>query len=110
MRPDTASLMRHPPMRAQVAALIDEVIAGAKACGCAPPPDFRDRMMKDTDAMAPYEPSMKLDRDGGRAMELSAIYGRPLEAIAAAGGAAPLIEALHAQLRFLKTGAAGDCA
>jgi 2-dehydropantoate 2-reductase len=63
-------------------------------------------MMKDTDAMAPYEPSMKLDRDAGRPMELAAIYGRPLEAIKEAGGKAPLIEALCAQLRFLETGSA----
>jgi 2-dehydropantoate 2-reductase len=100
---DTATLMRHPAMRAEVAALIDEVVAGAEACGCPLPGDFRNRMMKDTDAMAPYEPSMKLDRDAGRPMELTAIYGRPLEAIAEAGGRAPLIEALHAQLRFLET-------
>lgn len=103
---DTDHLMRHAPMRAQVAALIDEVIAGAASCGCPLPGDFRDRMMRDTDAMAPYEPSMKLDRDSGRPMELAAIYGRPLEEIAKAGGAAPLIAALHAQLRFLETGSA----
>ncbi|HKP97438.1 MAG TPA: putative 2-dehydropantoate 2-reductase [Fibrobacteria bacterium] len=98
---DTARLLRHPPMRAQVGALIGEVIEGAKACGCPLPADFGDRMLKDTDAMAPYEPSMKLDRDAGRPMELAAIYGRPLEEIAKAGGAAPRIRDLHAQLSFL---------
>jgi 2-dehydropantoate 2-reductase len=99
---DTAQLMRHPPMRAQVAGLMDEVIEGAKLCGCPLSANFRDRMLQDTDAMAPYEPSMKLDRDGGRPMELAAIYGRPLEEIAKAGGSAPCMEALHAQLRFLE--------
>jgi 2-dehydropantoate 2-reductase len=99
---DTSELLRHPPMRAQVSGIIDEVIAGAAACGCVLPADFRDKMLKDTDAMAPYEPSMKLDRDAGRPMELEAIYRRPLEAIAAAGGSAPLIESLHAHLGFLE--------
>lgn len=99
---DTARLLRHPPMRARVARLIDEVVEGAKACGCAMPEGFRDRMLADTDAMAPYEPSMKLDRDGGRPMELEGIYGRPLEEIAKAGCEAPGIEFLYAELRFLE--------
>jgi 2-dehydropantoate 2-reductase len=102
---DTSHLLRHPQMRAEVAALMDEVIAGAKACGCSLPADFRDRMLKDTDAMAPYEPSMKLDRDSGRPMELEAIYGRTLAEIVRAGAAAPLIRALHAHLRFAEEGA-----
>ena len=96
---DTAQLLREPSTRAQISAMIDEVMAGAAACGCPLPADFRDRMLKDTDRMAPYEPSMKLDRDAGRAMELEAIYARPLEAIVKAGGRAPLIEALHMRLR-----------
>jgi 2-dehydropantoate 2-reductase len=102
MDADTSRLMRHPPMRAQISALMDEVIAGAALCGCPLPGNFRDRMMKDTDAMAPYEPSMKLDRDFRRPMELDGIYGRPLEEIAKAGGKAALIEALYAELRFLE--------
>jgi 2-dehydropantoate 2-reductase len=99
---DTAQLMRHPSTRARVAGLMDEVIEGAKLCGCPMPDDFRDRMLKDTDAMAPYEPSMKLDRDSGRPMELAAIYGRPLQEIARAGGLAPGMQALFAQLLFLE--------
>lgn len=103
MGADTAGLLRHAPMRAQVEVLMDEVIAGAALCGCPLPEHFRDRMMRDTDAMAPYEPSMKLDRDARRPMELKGIYGRPLEEIAGAGGKAPHIEALYAHLRFLES-------
>jgi 2-dehydropantoate 2-reductase len=103
MGADTGQLMRDPPMRAQIAAIIDEVIAGAAACGCPLPKDMRERMMKDTDAMAPYEPSMKLDRDAGRPMELEAIYARPLEEIAKAGAQAPLIRGLYAELAFLES-------
>lgn len=104
MGSDTARLMRHPPMRAQIAGLIDEVVAGAEACGCPLPPDMRERMMKDTDAMAPYEPSMKLDRDAGRPMELEGIYARPLEELEKAGARAPLIRGLFAELAFLESG------
>ncbi len=97
---DTSALLRHPPMRAMVRGMMSEVAAGAALSGAPLPEDFVNRMMADTDAMSPYEPSMKLDRDAGRAMELDAIYGRTLEVIVKAGGAAPLMEALLAQLGF----------
>ena len=104
MGADTARLMRHPPMRTLITSLIDEVIAGAVACGCPLPPDMRERMLNDTDAMAPYEPSMKLDRDAGRPMELEGIYARPLEELEKAGARAPLIRGLYAELSFLESG------
>ncbi|MEO7424361.1 MAG: putative 2-dehydropantoate 2-reductase [Fibrobacteria bacterium] len=101
---NTAQILREPAWRDRAAALMDEVMAGSALNGCALPPGFRDRMLKDTDAMAPYEPSMKLDRDARRPMELEAIYARPLRAIAEAGGAAPGIAALYAELLRLDSG------
>jgi 2-dehydropantoate 2-reductase len=59
-------------------------------------------MIAITDAMTGYEPSMQVDRDAGRPMELDAIYGRTLEAIHQAGGHAPRIETVLAQLRFIE--------
>jgi 2-dehydropantoate 2-reductase len=105
---DTAQLLREPALRARVAVLMDEVIAGAGRCGCPLPAGFRERMLRDTDAMAPYEPSMKLDRDAGRPMELAAIYARPLQAIAEAGGAAPGTANLYADLRALENRGRGE--
>ena len=99
---DTSVLLRDPETRGRIAALMDEVMAGAHACGCPLPADFRDRMIADTEKMAPYEPSMKLDRDAGRPMELEAIYARPLQAIAAAGGRGPEIESLYGALKRLE--------
>jgi 2-dehydropantoate 2-reductase len=96
---DTAALLQDPATRGRISALMDEVLAGAKACGRELPADFRDRMLSDTEKMRPYEPSMKLDKDAGRPMELDAIYARPLQAIAAAGGEAPEMEALYRALR-----------
>jgi 2-dehydropantoate 2-reductase len=99
---DTSALLRDPGTRARIAALMDEVIAGAAACGCALPPGFRDRMIADTEKMIPYQPSMQLDREAGRPMELEAIYARPLQAIAAAGGRAPEIARLYRVLSDLE--------
>ena len=99
---DTRELMAHPGTRALLGDLMDEVMAGAAACGCPLPPDFPQKMLASTEAMAPYETSMKLDRNARRPMELEAIYGRTLEEIRKAGGTAPRMEALLAELRFLE--------
>lgn len=101
---DTRTLLGMPGMRAEVEALIFEVMAGAALSGCPLPSDLPGRMLADTETMIPYEPSMKLDRDEGRPMELEAIYGRTLEAIRGAGGSAPRMESLAARLGYLEQG------
>ncbi len=98
---DTQMLMRVPGIRTLLKQMMGEVVAGAQACGCQLPGDIIERMMALTDAMPPYEPSMKVDRDAGRRMELDAIYGRTLDAIHGAGGHAPCIETVLAQLRYI---------
>jgi len=99
---DTLALLKDPLTRGRISILMDEVITGASACGCALPTGFRDRLQADTEKMIPYKPSMQLDRESGRPMELEAIYERPLRAIAAAGGGAPAIEALYRELSRLE--------
>lgn len=98
---DTSALLTDPATRERIALLMDEVIEGAAACGCRLPDGFRDRMLADTEKMIPYKPSMQLDREAGRPMELDDIYAKPLRAIAAAGGSAPAIQALYAHLSRL---------
>lgn len=100
---DTRALLARPHLKDLARGLMEEVLAGAALEGCALPEGFADRMMEDTEAMVPYEPSMKLDRDAGRPMELDAIYARPLAAIRKAGGAAPLMESLLADLARLES-------
>jgi 2-dehydropantoate 2-reductase len=80
-----------------------EVVAGAKACGVVLPENIIHKMLTSTDAMDAYEPSMKLDFDAGRPLEIASIYGRPCSAIQQAGGTAANIEALFAQLSCLET-------
>jgi 2-dehydropantoate 2-reductase len=95
---DTRELLSLPGNRDEVKGLMDEVMTGAALNGCPLSEGFAERMIEDTEKMIPYEPSMKLDRDQGRPMELEAIYRRPLEAIRRAGGTAPRMEALLAEL------------
>lgn len=97
----TDELMADPHTRSLAEDLMREVVAGAAACGHPVDPAFVDTMMRDTDAMTPYAPSMKLDHDAHRAMELRAIYGAPTAAARAAGAPMLRAETLHRQLAFL---------
>lgn len=97
----TDDLLGDRAARRLVTDLMDEVIAASATVGSRVDPAFRDRMLATTDAMTSYAPSMKLDHDAGRAMEIEAIYDAPLAAAAAAGAAMPKTAALRDQLRFL---------
>lgn len=99
----TDRLMAHPPTRTLIRALMLEVIRGNQACGGTLEEAYADELMAFTDRMKPYQPSMKLDYDAGRALETEYIHRRPLAAAAAAGINLPLIDALAAQLEFLDT-------
>lgn len=98
----TDELLADPATRRLVTDLMDEVIGAAGVAGSPVDPSFRDQMLATTDAMTPYAPSMKLDHDAGRMLEIEAIYDAPLAAAAAAGGAMPKTEALRDQLRFVE--------
>ncbi len=98
----TDELMADPATRALVADLMREVVAAAASCGHPIDEGFVDEMLTTTEAMTPYAPSMKLDFDAGRPLELDAIYATPVAVAAAAGFAMVRTEALHRQLRFLE--------
>jgi 2-dehydropantoate 2-reductase len=95
---DTQALMADPHTRVLAEAIMRDVVAGARACGRVIRPDFVQKMIDMTLAMAPYQASMKIDFDQGKPMELEAIYGNPVRA---AAGAMPLVEMLYRQLEFL---------
>ena len=63
---------------------------------------FVDKMIETTDAMTPYSPSMRLDYDFHRRMEIYYLYTRPLEIAREAGFRMPKLEMLEAELRFLE--------
>jgi len=100
----TDVLMAKASTRALCGEIMHEVRRAAGALGHEIPPRFVQAMLDDTAKMAPYEPSMKLDFDRGRPLEIEALYARPLRAAREAGVACPRIEALYEDLRRLDPG------
>lgn len=97
----TEELLADDSARALVVDLMDEVVAAARATGHPLPADVRDHMLALTEQMRPYAPSMKLDHDAGRPLEVEAIYGGPTRAARAAGAPMSRVEALTGALGFL---------
>lgn len=97
----TRALMANPDSRALIAAIMDEVMQGAAACGHELPAGYPQAMLDATERMPDYLPSMYHDFAQHRPLELQAIYGSPLAAAKQAGVQLPRIEALLAALRFL---------
>ena len=61
-------------------------------------------MLRMTDEMVPYSPSMKLDYDFHRVMEIYYLYTRPIQEARRAGFDMPRLAMLEAQLRFIAHG------
>ena len=99
---DTAGIVNSPPMQQLAKDLMAEVVEGALAMGRIIPDDFVDRMVANTQKMRPYFPSMKLDFDARKALELEAMYQKPLAAAARQGKKLARIEMLFAELSFLQ--------
>jgi len=94
----TDKLLKNPPLRNLCETLMQEVAAGAAACARPISPEFIKKMMVYTEQMKPYAPSMKLDFDKGKPMELESIYGNPLRTAKHAGVEMPETEKLFRQL------------
>ena len=89
-------LLAAPRCRQLVRELMLEVIAAANVQGVSEPidPSFVDQMISYTETMGPYRPSMQIDREEGRPLELEAIFFTPLERGRTRGIEMPRIEAL----------------
>lgn len=99
----TDALMANPSTAALLRAQMLEVIAAARALGVKNiDENFADLMLEMTAGMKPYAPSMKLDHDFGRPMEIGAIYTEALRQAREAGCPMPRLEMLEAQLRFIE--------
>ena len=64
---------------------------------------FVEKMMAMTRVMTPYSPSMKLDFDFHRPMEIEYIYSKPIAIAKEAGFHMAKLEMLEQQLRFLSS-------
>lgn len=101
---DTSVLMAHTETAALVEALMREVAAGAKAVGDYVIDEvFVQTMLGNTRAMDAYEPSMQIDRQQGRPMEVEAIHGEPVRMAERAGCAVPRMRMLYQQLLLIDT-------
>jgi 2-dehydropantoate 2-reductase len=99
---DTAHVVNSLPLQRLAKDLMVEVIEGASALGRIIPESFIDQMITNTQKMRPYFPSMKLDLDVGKELELEAMYKKPLEAAALHGKRLMRIEMLYNELSFLQ--------
>ncbi len=99
----TLDLMQHPSSRRLIWEQMMEVVHAAQVMGV-PGLDeaFAEKMMQMTDDMVPYSPSMRLDWDFHRPMEIEYLYTRPLQLAREAGCPMPRLEMLEAELRFMQ--------
>ena len=100
----TDRLMKNPSTRQLIREQMMEVVNAAQHLGVKNvDAAFADKMIAMTDAMIPYSPSMRLDYDFHRPMEIYYLYSRPLQMAREAGCPMPKLEMLEAELRFLET-------
>lgn len=102
----TDMLMKNSSSRELLYSLMLEVIRAANTAGNGNftiPESFADAMMQTTDLMAPYSPSMKLDFDNKRALEIEYIYTRPIIYARNAGYEMPGVSMLEKELRFIES-------
>ena len=103
MNTQTDKLLQHPSTRSLIRRQMLEVIGAARALGVQNIDEsFADRMIENTLDMVPYSPSMKLDYDFHRPMEIDYLYTRAIAEAHKAGFSMPCLEMLEAQLRFLE--------
>lgn len=100
---DTDSLVRNEATRRLLRAMTQEVIDAAHAVGVKGLTDHdADAMIEMTTKMRPYKPSMRLDWDYHRPMEVYYLYTRPIEEARKAGQDMPLHRMLEAELKFME--------
>lgn len=98
----TDLLLKNPATRQLIREQMMEIVGAARALGVnGVDEDFVEKMIAMTDKMTPYSPSMKLDYDFQRPMEIMYIYSRPLAIAREAGAPMHKLEMLEAELRFL---------
>ena len=99
----TDVLLAHPSTLQLIRAQMMEVAHAARACGVKNIGEsFVDKMIYNTIHMTPYSPSMKLDYDFHRPMEIEYINTRPIEEAKKAGYKMEKLDMLEKQLRFLQ--------
>ena len=99
---DTSRIMKSPSAVQLVQEIMHEVAEAAAAHDRIITEEFIRGMIYSTRKMAPYSPSMKLDREKGRPMEIETIYRRPLHAARERNVPMPLTQLLARELESLE--------
>ncbi len=97
----TDRLLACPSTKALVREMMMEVVGAAGALGVSGVTEaFADKMIRNTLSMPSYSPSMKLDYDNRRPMEIEYLYTRPIAEARRIGFEMPRLSMLEAELRF----------
>ncbi len=81
--------------------MMKEVVAAGNYCGADLDLSFADKMIDLTQKMTPYAPSMKVDFDSKRKLEIDAIYTQPILFAKRTGFSMKHVEVIEKQLLFL---------
>lgn len=100
----THTLLANPASRQLVRDLMQEVVEAAQACGHQMPDALADKLLKGTQLIPDYLPSMHQDWQHKRPMELDNLYGEALRRAADAGYSMPRTQALLNMLQFIQDG------
>lgn len=100
----TDNLMQQPDARALVFDLMLEVVEAAQHCGAKLSRESAEKMMAMTDRMTPYAPSMRVDFEHKRPLEIDAIYTQAIAAAHKAGYEMKKVRMLEQELRFVQAG------
>ncbi len=99
----TDLLLKNPATRQLIREQMMEIVRACRQQGVeGVDEEFVEKMINMTDKMTPYSPSMKLDFDNHRPMEIAYIYSRPLQIAREIGMPMPKLEMLEAELKFLQ--------
>lgn len=101
----TDKLMNNPSTYNLIYDIMQEVIRGANHVGkdkFSIAESYATEMLEMTEKMTPYAPSMKLDYDHKRPLEIEYIYSRPVMKAKEAGYEMSRISMLEKQLRFIE--------
>jgi len=99
----TDKLLKNNSTRQLIFDQMMEVVGAAKALGISGVTrEFAEKMIKTTDDMVPYSPSMKLDFDFHRPMEIYYLYTRPIAEARKVGFYMPKLSMLEAELMFIE--------
>lgn len=101
----TDKLMSNPATEPLLREMMLEVIRAANRSGLKQNIDesYADQMLDMTRHMTPYSPSMKLDYDTHRPLEIEYIYSRPVAEARKAGYDMTRVSMLEKQLKFIES-------